>query len=212
MRGGKSLAPHLGLPDNRRTTPLPSVIAMNMFSKRLSIALIGVAVLLAGCPKKPNRPDPSATLLGPGTGGSINPVGMGDMNDPSLEQRTYTGAERFNDANLDRGVLPTVYFDFDRATIKASERAKLQEVATWLTSNPGKSILLEGHCDWRGTAEYNLGLGDRRAQSVKDYLKSIGVDLSRVETLSKGDIDAPENVPESQMAKDRRVDVAVFKS
>lgn len=183
---------------------------MNMFSKRIALVMIGAAVLLAGCPKKPNRPDPSATLLGPGTGGNINPLGLGDMGDTSLQQRSGS-ADRFAEENLERGVLPTVYFDFDRANIRQSERAKLQEAAAWLSSNPGRTILLEGHCDWRGTAEYNLGLGDRRSQSVREYLQSIGVDASRLETLSKGDLDAVENAPESQMSKDRRVELVVFR-
>ena len=185
---------------------------MNMFSKRLSIALVAVAVLLAGCPKKPARPDPSATLLGPGTGGSVNPVGLGDMGDTNLQPRTTGSADRYDESNLERGVLPTVYFDFDRSAIKKSEQPKLQQAASWLAANPGKSILLEGHCDWRGTAEYNLALGDRRAQAVKEYLKTIGVDPSRLETLSKGDLGAEEKASEAQMAKDRRVELVVIRS
>jgi len=182
---------------------------MNIFSKRLAFALIGAALVLTGCPKKPNRPDPSSTLLGPGTGGSVNPLGLGDMGDTSLEQRT--SGDRFAEENLQRGLLPTVYFDFDKSAIKQSERAKLQEAAAWLSSNPGKTLLLEGHCDWRGTAEYNLGLGDRRSQAVKEYLKSIGVDPTRLETLSKGDLNAQENATDSQMAQERRVELVVFK-
>jgi peptidoglycan-associated lipoprotein len=183
---------------------------MNNFSKRLAFVLIGAAILLTGCPKKPQRPDPSATLLGPGTGGQINPLGLGDMGDTSLEQRTGS-ADRFAEENLQRGLLPTVYFDFDKSAIRQSERAKLQEAAAWLSSNPGRTILLEGHCDWRGTAEYNLGLGDRRSQAVRKYLQSIGVDMSRLETLSKGDLDAQENATADQMSQERRVEIVVFK-
>jgi peptidoglycan-associated lipoprotein len=183
---------------------------MNNFSKRLAFVLIGAAILLTGCPKKPQRPDPSATLLGPGTGGQINPLGLGDMGDTSLEQRTGS-ADRFAEENLQRGLLPTVYFDFDKSAIRQSERAKLQEAAAWLSSNPGRTILLEGHCDWRGTAEYNLGLGDRRSQAVREYLQSIGVDMSRLETLSKGDLDAQENATADQMSQERRVEIVVFK-
>jgi len=185
---------------------------MNMFSKRLALVMIGAAVLFAGCPKKPNRPDPSATLIGQGPGGSLNPMGLGDLGDSSslLEQRSGS-ADRFSEENLQRGQLPTVYFDFDKSAIKASERTKLQEAAAWLSANPGKTILLEGHCDWRGTAEYNLGLGDRRSQAVKGYLQSIGVDVARLETLSKGDLDAQEKAAESQMAKERRVELVIFR-
>ena len=183
---------------------------MNIFSKRLAFVLIGAAILLTGCPKKPQRPDPSATLLGPGTGDQISPLGLGDMGDTSLEPRS--GSRDPNDeANLQRDLLPTVYFDFDRSDIKQSERTKLQEAAAWLTSNPDKAILLEGHCDWRGTAEYNLGLGDRRSQAVKDYLNSIGADLSRIETISRGDLNAQENATADQMARERRVEIVVFR-
>jgi peptidoglycan-associated lipoprotein len=132
------------------------------------------------------------------------------MGDTSLEQRTGS-ADRFAEENLQRGLLPTVYFDFDKSAIRQSERAKLQEAAAWLSSNPGRTILLEGHCDWRGTAEYNLGLGDRRSQAVREYLQSIGVDMSRLETLSKGDLDAQENATADQMSQERRVEIVVFK-
>jgi peptidoglycan-associated lipoprotein len=183
---------------------------MNILSKRLAFVLIGAAILLTGCPKKPQRPDPSATLLGPGTGGQINPLGLGDMGDTSLEQRTGS-ADRFAEENLQRGLLPIVYFDFDKSAIRQSERSKLQEAAAWLSANPDKTILLEGHCDWRGTAEYNLGLGDRRSQAVREYLQSIGVDASRLETLSKGDLSAQENATADQMSQERRVELVVFK-
>ena len=93
--------------------------------------------------------------------------------------------------------------------IKAGERTKLQQAKEYLEKNPGFRLLLEGHCDWRGTAEYNLGLGDRRANSVKKYLQSIGVAADRVETLSKGSLEAAKNADEATMAKDRRVNLIV---
>ena len=66
--------------------------------------------------------------------------------------------------------------------------------------------MLIGHCDWRGTAEYNLGLGENRANSVKRFLESKGADMKRLETLSKGSTDAKQGGSESEWAKDRRVD------
>ena len=74
-----------------------------------------------------------------------------------------------------------------------------------------KHVLLEGHCDWRGTAEYNLGLGDRRSNAVKEYLQKLGVDVARLEIVSKGDLDAKEHATGEEMAKDRRVELAVMK-
>ena len=72
-------------------------------------------------------------------------------------------------------------------------------------------MLLEGHCDWRGTAEYNLGLGDRRAQAVKQFCRTSGFPTDKLETLSKGSLGAAEKGTEEQMAKDRRVDFVILK-
>jgi peptidoglycan-associated lipoprotein len=70
-------------------------------------------------------------------------------------------------------LLQPVYFGLDRAAVAAPERPKLQAAIKWLADNPTNRLVLVGHCDWRGTAEYNLGLGDRRANAVKQYLWTI---------------------------------------
>ncbi len=79
-----------------------------------------------------------------------------------------------------------VFFDFDRYDIKDEGRATLQRQAAWLKKYPAVSVTLEGHCDERGTREYNLALGQRRATAAKDYLISLGVDASRITTISYG--------------------------
>jgi peptidoglycan-associated lipoprotein len=185
---------------------------MNKLSKFVCFLLIGSAVLLAGCPKKPKRPDPSATTAGMGPGGlNAQGVDFGANNDGSLENKPV-GDARYNPENLIRGELPTIYFDFDRSAIKPSERAKLEQASKKIASDfQGKQILLEGHCDWRGTAEYNMGLGDRRANAVKEYLAKLGLDVVRLEPLSKGDLDAKENGSGEDMSKDRRVEIVVIK-
>lgn len=184
---------------------------MNKFSKLVCFLLIGSAVLLAGCPKKPKRPDPSATQYGSGTG-ELNPQGVNVNPDDASLQTKPEGDARYAPENLERGVLPTVYFDFDRSAIKPSERAKLDDAAKKIGADyKGKQILLEGHCDWRGTAEYNMGLGDRRANAVKEYLAKIGVEVIRLEPLSKGDLDAKENASGEEMNKDRRVELVIIK-
>ncbi len=83
-------------------------------------------------------------------------------------------------------VLQTVYFDYDKSDLSDSTRAALQSNAEWLKANPGRTVLVEGHCDERGTVEYNLALGQRRAASVKDYLGGLGIDASRLKTVSYG--------------------------
>ena len=185
---------------------------MNKLSKLVCFILIGSAVLLAGCPKKPKRPDPSATQAGMGPGGlNATGVDLGADAANGLEGNT-AAAGHLDEANLERGVLPTVYFDFDRSAIKQSERTKLDEAAKKIAADyKGKQILLEGHCDWRGTAEYNMGLGDRRANAVKEYLAKLGVEVVRLEPLSKGDLDAKENATGEEMSKDRRVELVVIK-
>lgn len=85
-------------------------------------------------------------------------------------------------------IMKPVYFDLDKADIKESEQGKLRTLAEWLNRDTNRTIVfkVEGNCDPRGTSEYNLGLGDRRARAVKDFLVSLGVDPSRIETVSFG--------------------------
>ncbi|HWL16454.1 MAG TPA: OmpA family protein [Opitutus sp.] len=185
---------------------------MNIASKKFFLILASSAFLVAGCSKKPKRPDPSATVLGPtGTGGALNPTDVNAQLDPSAMGLEARDPNILEDANSIRGLFQPVYFDFDRFNIKESERAKLQEAAKYLSEHPDQRVLLEGHCDWRGTAEYNLGLGDRRANAAKRYLGSL-VSPDRVETLSKGSLDATANGDDATMAKDRRVDIVILKA
>lgn len=183
---------------------------MNIAVKKLCLVVASAALVLSGCSKKPKRPDPSATVIGPAGGGSINPLDVTAAVDPSaagLEQRDPNIIE---DANSIRGMFQPVYFDFDKSDVKQSERSKLQDAANYLKDHADQRILLEGHCDWRGTAEYNLGLGDRRANAAKRYLTSLAP-ADRVETLSKGSLDAAQNADDATMAKDRRVDIVILK-
>jgi len=82
--------------------------------------------------------------------------------------------------------LTDVYFDLDGSTIKDDAKASLSTNATWLKRYTATRINIEGHADERGTAEYNLGLGERRANSVKSYLVELGVPAERVVLVSKG--------------------------
>ena len=98
-----------------------------------------------------------------------------------------------------------MYFNFDDATLTASARSVLNLKVAWLRENPGASILIEGHCDERGTEEYNIALGQRRAQSIKMFLMNTGISASRLSTISYGEerpVDFGNN--ESAWAKNRR--------
>ena len=82
--------------------------------------------------------------------------------------------------------LADTFFDYDMSVLRDEGRAALQKNAEWLRRWTTTRITLEGHCDSRGTAEYNLALGERRAASVRDYLLSLGIPANRVTTISKG--------------------------
>lgn len=116
-------------------------------------------------------------------------------------------------ADLFRNVLKPVFFDYNKSDIRPAEQEKLRRIAEWLNLERNRSIVFkaEGNCDPRGTAEYNLGLGDRRARAVKDFLASLGVDPNRIETVSYGsekaagsDEGSPETAP--SWANDRRTE------
>ncbi len=79
-----------------------------------------------------------------------------------------------------------IFFDYDRFTIKPSERAALKKDAKFYNDNPNSTILIEGHCDERGTSEYNIALGQRRADSIKKFLTTSGVAASRIKVVSYG--------------------------
>jgi len=79
-----------------------------------------------------------------------------------------------------------VFFDLDKSEIRPDAQATLQKQAAWLNQYRDKTVSIEGHCDERGTREYNIALGERRANAVKKYLVSLGVDASRLSTISYG--------------------------
>lgn len=79
-----------------------------------------------------------------------------------------------------------IFFDTDKYNIDAQDQATLRSQAQWLIANPGVNVVVEGHTDERGTRDYNLALGERRANAAKNYLASLGVDPSRITTISYG--------------------------
>jgi len=180
---------------------------MKFPSQSLSSLAAAAVVLMTACSKTPSRPDPSATLLGSQDTSFLAPQNLGTFGDAGTGLESRDGTDLNNEI---RGLLESVYFDFDRSNIKESERSKLRAAADYLRDNPNSRLLLEGHCDWRGTAEYNLGLGDRRAASALDYLATLGVDEGRIETLSKGDLEATRDADEATMAQDRRVEFVIL--
>lgn len=143
-------------------------------SVRMAVLLMMVAAIaLPGCAKKKRITDESSTVSGTGAEESLNEGG-------SLGRyKRGLGPE-------EDGVLKDVHFAYDSYDLDGSARDVLAANAEWLKENKRARTEIEGHCDERGTVEYNIALGDRRAASARDYLLRLGVDGTRIRTISYG--------------------------
>ncbi len=103
------------------------------------------------------------------------------------KQRQEEAAKRKIIAARNLFMNENIYFDFDKSNLKPEAQKVLKRKAEWLRNNSGESIIIEGHCDERGTNEYNLALGDRRAQSAKNFLIDLGIAQSRLTMISYGE-------------------------
>ena len=109
-------------------------------------------------------------------------------------------------------ILNTIYFNYDKSELQPASVEVLKKIGEWLTKNPDKKIRIEGHCDERGTAEYNIALGERRALSAKNYLSTMGISSQNITTLSFGEekpADPAHN--EDAWAKNRRAEFKIVK-
>jgi peptidoglycan-associated lipoprotein len=170
-------------------------------------------LMIAGC-RGPQKPDPSMTAVrgqgtgtGPGSADWISPEDIARAGALGLETRN---PGMLDDGNRLENLFSPIYFEFDQSFIRPADRATLQEAAQYLEANPNAKLLAEGHCDWRGTTEYNMTLGDRRAGSVNAYLEQIGISSDRLETVSKGDLEAITDATDEQMRMDRRADLIII--
>jgi peptidoglycan-associated lipoprotein len=145
---------------------------MTTFSRSLKFACLSAALILGACTHKqeaattapPPAPPPAAPAPAPVT------------------SRVIPGSAEDFRVN----VGDTVHFEFDQYNVQEADKAILGRQAAWLAKYPAVRVTIEGHCDERGTREYNLALGARRANAVKEYLVSQGVSTARVETVSYG--------------------------
>jgi len=149
---------------------------------QLSIAPDVGAVTAQGSTKVTPSDTTAYTITASGPGGSASATANVTVNaPPPVEQpKGPTDEERWKAGVFD------AYFDYDKADLRPDVRAALSKTADFLKSNPGIKVTVEGHCDERGSTEYNLGLGVRRADSVKQYIVSLGVSADRVNTTSFG--------------------------
>jgi peptidoglycan-associated lipoprotein len=134
------------------------------------ISALAAALLLAACAS-----DEAATTGDANAGGGTtnNGITQGAVTPGSAEDFTQNVGDR-------------VFFDTDRYDLSAEAQSQLQKQAAWLAQYPAATVTVEGHCDERGTREYNLALGERRANAVANYLTALGVDAGRLSVISYG--------------------------
>ena len=164
--------------------------------------IAGLAITLAACGGKkqvaletpPETAQPAAPVNDAPIGVTETPAPVRSTIVPGSQEdlRTQAGGD-------------TVLFGYDSYELDAQAKAILTRHAQWLQQNPGVRVTLEGHCDERGTREYNLALGDRRANSAKNFLAAQGVDVARLSTISYGkERPAVEGTDEAGWAQNRR--------
>ncbi len=179
--------------------------------------LLVAAVALSGCAKRPattqaaapaptgaatsTAATPSNVQPAQPSGGSTTPSGGGTTTTPPTSSTARPVVQDF----AATPELTDVFFDFDKYDIRPGDAKTLDSNASWLKSNPTHLVLIEGHCDQRGTNEYNLALGERRAKSTMNYLVSQGVQANRITIISYGE-ERPQCTEhtESCWAKNRR--------
>ena len=149
-----------------------------------SVLLLAGALLLAGCPKKPEVMTPAPVAVAP----------------PPAPPAPKAAAPQ----------LKAVFFDFNKADLRPGDRQNLDEAIRWLKANSEARISLDGYADDRGTPPYNLNLSERRAIAVRDYLVAGGIDAKRISTTGSGETRAfaPGN-DEAAWQLNRRVDLTV---
>jgi len=179
-----------------------------------SLTLLLALCLISAC--RPKRPPAVAT-----GGGAAKPVTTEQRvtlpqepipTGPDVQGVPKEGAneEILSDAQGENGPLADVHFDYDQATLNEEAKGLLEKHALWLQAHRDNRVTLEGHCDERGTVEYNLALGDKRAQAVREYLVSLGVVAQRLNPVSYGkEKPVDSGHTESAWAKNRRVHLLV---
>ena len=166
------------------------------------LPLLALVLLAAACaPKKP-----PATMEAPPASARPETPAAAPMDRPATVE---TGASSIVPGSQDdlraQAGGDTVLFAYDSYELDGEARATLLKHATWLRANPNVRVTLEGHCDERGTCEYNLALGDRRANSAKNFLATQGIDVARLSTISYGkEKPAVDGADEAAYAWNRR--------
>lgn len=153
--------------------------------------ILGLALVLVACGPKPapTTPDDMAVETTPEPPKEVEPPPAPPTTEDQQESPWWENKDlvELNDEAARRGFHPNVYFELDQSNLTAEAREKLEDNARFLKENPELNATVEGHCDERGTVDYNLALGERRANSAVDYMGSLGVNRDRFRTISYGE-------------------------
>jgi peptidoglycan-associated lipoprotein len=158
-----------------------------------SMIILSGALAFAGCSSTTTpTTEPSATAAAtPAPAETTKKVDSGKTTESTTKAPPSSSLDALqrgeSTATAASSPLKDVYFDFDRYDLRADSREILKANSAWLKANPAAQIQIEGHCDERGTTEYNVALGSRRAESVKDYLVTLGTSADRLSTISYGE-------------------------
>jgi peptidoglycan-associated lipoprotein len=168
---------------------------------------LALAVGIVGCGKPTPKPSPPAPPAAPET----PPPAPQPPPEPAPTLNEYEQLRQKSIDELEKmGLLADIHFDYDRADLRDQDRSILSQNADTLKKFDFLRITLEGHCDERGSVEYNLALGERRAKAAYDYLVSLGVDASRLKTVSYGkEVPLCQESNEECWARNRRAHFAI---
>jgi peptidoglycan-associated lipoprotein len=167
--------------------------------------LCAIAILaLAGCASRQEAPSANGTVVTTDTASSGSE--SSSVKDSLVSSAAMQAEEQM------KAVEPSIYFDYDKFAIKDSYQNTISAFAEYLRTHPDAKLRIEGNCDERGTIEYNLALGQKRAEAVSSALQIVGVNTSRIETLSNGE-EMPRNRIKSEAgySANRRADLIVIR-
>lgn len=172
------------------------------------VVCISVLFLFSFCGKKKAKVEPPVQ-----EGPVVEKI---EEKPPVVEKPTLSEEEMFEQKSIDElnktGVLKRVHFDFDRYFIREDMKPNLQANADWLLKHRSVEIMVEGHCDERGTVEYNIALGEKRAESAKNYLTSLGVASDKIRIISYGkNRPLVAGVDETSWYQNRRAEFVITK-
>jgi peptidoglycan-associated lipoprotein len=183
---------------------------MNLLTFRNIFALFFVALIAAGCSTSNDKPMTEMPVVEDNTASDTSTTGTGSndgLSEEELAMQRQKEKEMAMNAEMEAmREVRVFYFDFDKATIKPEARQYIRAHATYLKNNPTTNVVLNGYADERGTKEYNLALGERRAIAVRNFLEILGAKRGQMEVVSFGEeFPADPGRNEAAWALNRRV-------